>query len=151
MQKFECPLCGTSYDISARIACSTCPIGRDCQMVCCPNCGHTTIDPSQSKLANWVGNLFGQPAEKQARRTLELEMVEAIRLSQIKVGEKALILDMNGLPEQRKRHLSAYGVTPGVEVTIRQQTPLTIFEVDHTELALEEKLAASILVQPASE
>jgi hypothetical protein len=27
-------------------------------MVCCPACGHTTIDPARSTLARWAERLF---------------------------------------------------------------------------------------------
>lgn len=144
----ECPLCGTLYNSSARVACSSCPIGSDCTMVCCPNCGHTTIDPSQSKLANWFSGVLAAPAERDARRLLELTMVETADLSQVEVGAIARILDLKGLPDSRRRHLNAYGVAPGVDVKVRQQSPATIFQIEDTELALENQLAAKIKVKP---
>ena len=148
-QSIICPLCGTSYDSSSRVACSSCPIGQDCTMVCCPTCGHTTIDESQSKLANWVGSILGTPAERQARQRLQLEIVEAATLAEADVGSTAIVLDFKALPDSRKRHLNAYGLSPGAEVIIRQQSPVTIFEIDQTEIALERQLAAKIRVQPA--
>jgi Fe2+ transport system protein FeoA len=116
-------------------------------MVCCPNCGHTTIDPSQSSLANWFADILAPPAEKDARRMLKLEMIEAQDLTQVKVGERARILDLSRLPENRRRHLGAYGLAPGTEVLIRQQLPATIFQIDQTELALERQLAELIKVK----
>ena len=117
-------------------------------MVCCPTCGHTTIDESQSKLANWVGSILGTPAERQARQTLQLKVVETPTLAEAEVGSSAIVLDFRELPDSRKRHLNAYGLSPGSEVIIRQQSPVTIFEIDQTEIALERQLAAKIRVQP---
>jgi len=46
-----CPMCGYLYDAVEHAACQTCPLNKDCQMVCCPVCGYKTINTAASKLA----------------------------------------------------------------------------------------------------
>ena len=48
----RCPLCGFAFDPSANAACTTCPLTRNCPMICCPACGHVTLDPGRSILAD---------------------------------------------------------------------------------------------------
>jgi hypothetical protein len=54
---FTCPLCGHRFDPRQHLACGGCPVNKDCSMVCCPACGYSTVDASQSKLANWIASL----------------------------------------------------------------------------------------------
>ena len=53
-----CPMCGHRFDSSAHQACKTCPLNRDCQLVCCPVCGYETVDPEKSGLARLASRLF---------------------------------------------------------------------------------------------
>lgn len=111
-------------------------------MVCCPTCGHTTIDPRQSRVASWISKLVhseGTPP------LLDLELFgDEAPLTEVKKGQSARVLSLNGLPLSRQRYLSAFGIIPGAEVMIRQQKPVTIIEIDRTELALENELAEKI-------
>ncbi|MFQ6058327.1 MAG: hypothetical protein ACE5MB_05515 [Anaerolineae bacterium] len=50
----RCPLCGYEFD-EQQMACRTnCPLNRDCNLICCPNCGYQTVDESRSKTAAWL-------------------------------------------------------------------------------------------------
>lgn len=66
MKLITCPLCGYRFDPSGRVACPTCPIHDHCNLVCCPNCGHTTIDPNQSRIARWVARFFSREKQDEA-------------------------------------------------------------------------------------
>ena len=55
-----CPLCGFQFDPQDHPHCISCPLNRDCHMVCCPACQYTTIDTDQSKLAQIVSHLLKQ-------------------------------------------------------------------------------------------
>ncbi|HEX9798235.1 MAG TPA: FeoA family protein [Anaerolineales bacterium] len=139
-----CPVCTTEFDPSARAACSACPVGRGCHMICCPHCGHTTIDTSQSQLAGWVSTLFkdGTNVDDTMLRPIHNKRC----LSQVGRGQRVCVLDLTRLPAVRRRFLHSFGVTPGATLVVRQQNPLTIFEIDHTELALERELAEAVVV-----
>lgn len=51
-----------------------------------------------------------------------------------------------GLPRERRAHLQAYGLVPGYWVRVIQQSPVTVVQVEHTELALERELARGVQV-----
>ena len=41
----KCQLCGYRFDTkSARGLCSSCPIGRNCDKICCPNCHYSWVE-----------------------------------------------------------------------------------------------------------
>jgi Fe2+ transport system protein FeoA len=68
-RKIGCPVCGYRFDPADSGACGSCPLNAGCEMVCCPNCGHTTVDVNQSglvQLANRIVALFRreQPASQ---------------------------------------------------------------------------------------
>jgi hypothetical protein len=46
-----CPMCGCLFDPDEHVACQSCPLHKNCHLVCCPNCGYNSIDPGRSSLA----------------------------------------------------------------------------------------------------
>jgi uncharacterized protein (DUF2225 family) len=47
-RQIKCPMCGNAFDKQqGRSACAGCPFGRDCRMLCCPNCGYETVGESR--------------------------------------------------------------------------------------------------------
>lgn len=70
------------------------------------------------------------------------------RLTDLPPGTHARMMSFSaGMLSDRKAQLQAYGVTPGHEIWVRQQKPVTVIQVEHTELALESDLANSIYVE----
>jgi Fe2+ transport system protein FeoA len=51
-----------------------------------------------------------------------------------------------GLPPERWAHLQAYGLVPGRFVRVLQHNPVTVVQVEHCEIALEDELACQIRV-----
>lgn len=47
-----------------------------------------------------------------------------------------------------RRRLQGYGIAPGRELEVVQQSPVTVVRVDHVELALERSVARGIEVAP---
>lgn len=43
-----CPLCGSKYNRD-QAKCSGCPIGKNCNVICCPHCGYQTVDDTYIK------------------------------------------------------------------------------------------------------
>ncbi len=172
VQKIACPVCGCHYDPAERGACGACPLNPGCQMVCCPNCGHTTIDPSQSRLVQlatkWLafrrprqrplqGKETGQPEpvrsqaiqsadrSEGAKREPATGTGEIRRLAEIQPGERVRVMEYaQDITPARRARLQAYGIVPGYWVEVIQQTPVTVVRVDHLELALENELAERI-------
>ncbi|MFQ5570521.1 MAG: FeoA domain-containing protein [Rhodothermales bacterium] len=71
----------------------------------------------------------------------------ALTLADVPSGYRAQVDGfVQHIPSNRRAHLQAYGVLPGHWVTVVQQTPVTVVQVDHTELALENDLASDVWV-----
>jgi len=51
------------------------------------------------------------------------------------------------MPSIRRAHLQAYGLIPDDWVRVVQHSPVTVIQIDQTELALENSLASQIEVQ----
>lgn len=69
-------------------------------------------------------------------------------LTELSPGTRARILGFDDLlSPERRAILQAYGVLPGSEMWVRQHHPVTVIQVEHTELALEADLADAILVE----
>jgi Fe2+ transport system protein FeoA len=69
-------------------------------------------------------------------------------LIHVNPGFNAKVLGFSiNIPSDRPSHLQAYGLTAGREVLVLQHSPVTIIQVDHTELALEKSLADMVEVE----
>ncbi|MCX8025961.1 MAG: ferrous iron transport protein A [Thermanaerothrix sp.] len=66
-------------------------------------------------------------------------------------GQDVTILGFEALPLDYQHYLQAYGVMPGRTVRVLAQRPVTIIQVEHTELAFEPQIARCILVGTAGE
>ena len=67
-------------------------------------------------------------------------------LADILPGDRAQVISFDEhMPLSRKTHLMAYGLSPGYWVEVLQQSPVTIIQIEHTELAMERDLAHGIL------
>lgn len=118
-------------------------------MVCCPACGHSFPDPSRSRLARWVSRLLAGP-----RAPLGIgppSMGNAVvpcglTLRDVKAGCRACVLRLDGVSPVRREQLEAIGLRAGRPVRVIQHTPVTVVEVDQTEIALERDLARGISV-----
>lgn len=68
-------------------------------------------------------------------------------LAQVRPGQLVRVKGfLPGISNARIWHLQSYGVVPGCWLRVIQQSPVTIVQVDHLELALERGLAAFIQV-----
>ncbi len=71
---------------------------------------------------------------------------ESLPLSQAPSGSRVRILAFGRVPAERADYLMAYGCAPGREVRVLQQVPVTVLQLEGTELALENELAREIVV-----
>jgi hypothetical protein len=63
-------------------------------------------------------------------------------------GRKARVAGFGpGLSPEHRAHLQAYGVIPGHEVQTLQHSPVTVAQVEHTELAVEAGVARQIWLE----
>lgn len=73
-------------------------------------------------------------------------------LADVPAGCKAKVMGFKQhLPADRLSHLQAYGLTPGHKVRVLQHSPVTVIQIEHTELALERDLAKAIQITDIEE
>jgi Fe2+ transport system protein FeoA len=115
-------------------------LGSNCPIICCPECGHTTIDATKSKLGRIALTLL-TPEAKPEHTSLVVTLAEAPKGADVRVV--SLVSDGSSRPIR----LQAYGLAPGRWIRVLQQEPVTVVQAEHTELALEDDLAAKVLVE----
>jgi len=151
-----CVACGLTYPVSqGRDSCERCPLHTDCSTSCCPNCGTSNINPDQSRLAHWVQRILASRLDSSHKiRTLDfgggwggVPVAAPIRtLATVKPGREVLVTGYGNLSGSQRQHLQAYGLLPGRRVRVIAQRPVTIVQVEETELAFEGGIAAGVLV-----
>jgi len=70
-------------------------------------------------------------------------------LAEVPAGWKARLSSWEATPPRRRQQLRAYGLAESGWILVLQHTPTTIVRIGLTELALEQELAATILVEDA--
>lgn len=140
MSTVDCPLCGTSFDPAVHTACDACPMAGSCTLACCPTCGYTTVDVERSTPARFLDRLLAAP--RRARRKAPESILR------VRPGDSVEVATFGeAMPADQSALLRTYGIDVGRTVRVVQHRPMTVVEVDHTEVALESELAALILVQ----
>jgi Fe2+ transport system protein FeoA len=85
------------------------------------------------------------PRRGRCRRSAGLQAT----LADLHPGEGAQLMGFApGLPQELWVHLQAYGLVPGRYVRVLQHNPVTVVQVEHCEIALEEDLACQICIAP---
>jgi Fe2+ transport system protein FeoA len=137
-----CPLCSFSFEREEmRCACS-CPIAKNCGMLCCPSCNYQFILPQSRDSWRMRLNRFIARWHCDTSTTTDVCTLEDLPVD--REGE-VVALDLRNNPQLAK--LSAYGLTPGSRVQVRQRWPEYVIRVGETELAMEGSVAASIHVR----
>ena len=149
--QFTCPLCGHGFDPAAHLACQTCPLHAGCHLVCCPACGHTTVDQGQSRLVRWITTLFDRTLGQQqsAQFTSQdrgLGDASACALADVPLDCRVRVVDVSKLPAAQREQLHGYGLLPGCMLRVIQRTPVTVVQIEHTELAIELDVARAVRV-----
>jgi len=67
-------------------------------------------------------------------------------LAGVKPGREVSVTGYGDLSGGQRQHLQAYGLLPGRRVRVIAQRPVTIVQVEETELAFEGGIAAGVLV-----
>jgi Fe2+ transport system protein FeoA len=68
-------------------------------------------------------------------------------LASLRAGARGRVVTVDRGNVSRADRLAALGVTPGAAVTVLQTFPGVVFLCDHTEVAIETAVAASIFVE----
>ena len=143
----QCPMCSHRYFSQDHLGCQSCPVNKDCSLVCCPACGYQTINARKSKFARFVQSLLLKRPERDHTEPDHAD----VTLAEVPAGCKARVQEFSeDLPSDRRAYLQAYGLVPDYWVQVLQHSPVTIIRLDHLELALENDLARSIKVHQHS-
>ncbi len=67
-------------------------------------------------------------------------------LADVPPGREVQVTGYGELNSSQRQHLQAYGLLPGRRVKVLSQHPVTIVQVEQTELAFERNVAARVLV-----
>lgn len=136
----SCSMCGHRFNPEENRICDSCPMQSGCLLSCCPRCGFEVVDPYQSKVGRWLSRVLSlESGEKHG--------VPETTLVNISPGCLAKVTGFaKDTPPQRRAQLQANGVVPGHTVLVLQHKPVTVLEIDHLELAIEDELAEWIFV-----
>jgi Fe2+ transport system protein FeoA len=70
-----------------------------------------------------------------------------LSLKDILPGQFARVAGFSSrLSPERRTQLRAYGLVPGYRIRVLQHNPVSVIQVEHTEIALEQELAGEIYV-----
>lgn len=148
-----CTACGFRFDPAEHPGCASCPVHSGCATACCPNCGTSNINPSASRLARWVERLFNrkQPST-QAGLSIpggftNPDTSTGLTLDQVRSGRSVRVAGFGAIGAEQSRHLQAYGVLPGRKVKVLAQKPMTVLQIEQTELAIETIVAKAVRVE----
>jgi Fe2+ transport system protein FeoA len=132
-----CPLCGLVYAPGGETCREKgCPVAfGGCATRHCPRCGYTMPDEEKSAAARLVRLLFRPRARKPESS-----------LADLPAGVTATIDRLEGDPALLAR-LTAQGLAPGVEIHVVQRTPTHVIELGQTTVAVERRVAETILVR----
>ena len=146
----SCPICGTRFDPAENGACESCPLHEGCNQICCPSCGYSTVDLEQSSLARFTSGLLSRRGRNRRRLRGRRRRTGAgiLALTELPVGAQARVEGFSpGIPAIRRQQLLAYGLVPGRMLQVLQRLPVTVVQVEQTELALESELAEGVRVE----
>ncbi len=139
----KCSFCGFEFDPEQRQACPACPLSSNCGKACCPRCGYEAVRP-----APVVERLRGWFTKAAARRRADASQ-SGLALSDLPVGQSASVLGLAaGDEDHQSARLLAMGLLPGVVIRLLRRSPAFVFVVGNSQFAVDERLAAHILVQP---
>jgi ferrous iron transport protein A len=146
----RCQLCSFEFDEKAMSCHASCSLNKNCAVICCPNCGHQSVDESRSKLAQ----ILRQKLQRRPHGQHDPRATHAIqppgawcRLSDLKPGQSATVMAIESQNAGRLERLSIYGIVPGCELTLEQQRPTFVARVGFTELSFEREIADEILIE----
>ncbi len=132
-----CPLCGLEY-VPGGTSCRErgCPMAvGSCATQHCPRCGYTMPDEERSAAARLVRRLFRAKPAPSGRTLVDLPP-----------GASAVIEKLEGDPGLLAR-LTAQGLAPGITIRVVQRTPTHVIELGETVIAIERRVAETILVR----
>jgi len=140
----SCPFCGFEFVRVDTLCAHGCPMGAVCGLIHCPSCGYEF--PENPQRVTWLEWLFPR------RRSERPELPEQVRtVIELRPGQRAIVLCLGAGSPTRHNSLAVFGLVPGAELVLVQQSPSCVVRVGETELALDPDIARQILVHGADD
>lgn len=139
-------MCGSRFEPAQSRSCESCPLFKGCALVCCPDCGYSTVDPRRSRIVSAgsrLASLF------RLSRFYHRSRPDGLTLADVPVGATVDVDNLDRLPVESCHQLQAYGLSPGRSVEIVQQSPVTVVRIEQLDLAFEAEIARAVSVRPA--
>jgi len=136
----NCPLCGMEFEKVDTVCAHSCPLGKGCRHVRCPNCDYEFADSPRA--FGWVQRLWRK------RRAAPVCNGDSVSLERLDSGDRGILVRLDPMGRGRRNSLTVFGLTPGIEVTVLQRRPSFVIRVDETELGLDREIARQIWVKP---
>lgn len=134
----HCPLCGMEFEKVDTVCAHSCPLGRGCRHVRCPNCDYEFAESPRA--FDWLGRL--------RRRAAPGCNGDSVSLEHLQSGDRGILVRLDPMGRGRRNSLTVFGLTPGTAVTVLQRRPSFVIRVDETELGLDREIARQIRVKP---
>jgi Fe2+ transport system protein FeoA len=133
-----CPLCGFEFEPGDTACAHGCPLRTACGLIRCPGCDYEF--PETPRAVSWLRRLFG-------RGEASAGSGELLTVCDLARGERAEVVHLSTTSAGRSNALAVFGLVPGSEIVLLQRLPSYVLQVGETVLALEEAVAASIVVR----
>ena len=154
----ECPFCGAHFiPEEAKNVCGPCigclgarfeTLKGECP-VACPHCGYAVFVSGAERAQNNVLETQNSAEVTQKSASLASSCVVAslspLPLSQCPLGQSLRVVAID-TDESNLRKLLTLGILPGMQLKLERRRPCFLLKVGRACLALDEKLAACILV-----
>ena|ERR1043166_4669145 len=134
----HCPLCGFEFEKRDTACAHSCPLGRLCKLVRCPNCQYEF--PERPEAIGLLQRMFHRPQPVPAH-------LDSIPLPELNEGESTELVCLNCAHSSRRAALTIYGLVPGCRIVLQQKRPAFVVRIGETELALEASIAAEVYVK----
>jgi len=134
----HCPLCGFEFEKRDTPCVKNCPLGRFCDLICCPNCRYEFAD--QPRPVQWLHRILH-------RRPLPAPLRDSIPLPELQQGEHSELVCLSCTQSGRRNALAVYGLAPGSRIVLQQKSPSFVIRIGETELALGPEVASQIFVK----
>lgn len=73
-------------------------------------------------------------------------IADSVTIFEMKRGDSAIITALENPDKKTMLKLSAFGVLPGVKITLLQTKPVFVLLIDNTQLAFDREIARTIRV-----
>jgi Fe2+ transport system protein FeoA len=98
----------------------------------------------------WISSFFERMSTQQdtqaVRQDAERMRERQYALSDLPLACQGRVVDVSALPAGQREQLHGYGILPGCILRVIQHAPVTVVQIEQTELAIETDVARAIRI-----